>query len=305
MSLLHVLCGISGSGKSTLAKQLLTQYGSEKSVSINRDKIRELLFSYSEESVAEHYVRENFSKLEEEVTKYEDNLIRYSLQNGKTVVVDATHLRVKFLKRFEKFGVKVFYQLVEVDYDVALERDSKRVRKVGKAVIDKQWESLKRLKEDFDFKPFYPTTFKCPEYDSLKDDCIIFDIDGTLALKCDRSPFDWSKVADDTENTNVCKLFRLLRSQLNDRTKLIICSGRDGVCQEDTEIWLFHYSLTADKFYIRTPNDCRPDYIIKQEFWEEICKDYNVLFMVDDRNQVVDHARRLGFTVLQVAEGDF
>ncbi len=302
MSLLHVLCGISGSGKSTLAKQLLTQYGSEKSVSINRDKIRELLFSYSEESVAEHYVRENFSKLEEEVTKYEDNLIRYSLQNGKTVVVDATHLRVKFLKRFEKFGVKVFYQLVEVDYDVALERDSKRVRKVGKAVIDKQWESLKRLKVDFDFKPFYPTTFKCPEYDHNKPDCYIFDIDGTLALKCDRSPFDWSKVIGDDPNPGIVKLYHHMDMSDCD---LIVCSGRDAVCMQDTLDWLRKYKINPTAFYMRKMNDCRPDYIIKQEFWEAICSEWNVLGMVDDRNQVVDHGRRLGFTVLQVAEGDF
>jgi hypothetical protein len=56
---------------------------------------------------------------------------------------------------------------------------------------------------------------------------------------------------------------------------------------------------------MRKKGDYRKDSIVKEEIWAEIEKDYNIICMFDDRNQVVDHARSLGHTVLQVAEGDF
>jgi len=37
--------------------------------------------------------------------------------------------------------------------------------------------------------------------------------------------------------------------------------------------------------------------------WREIVKNNYIEYMLDDRNSVVNHARRLGFTVFQVAPG--
>lgn len=59
---------------------------------VNRDKIRELLFGYTEETISEYYNRPDLSKLEKQVTIYEDTLIHEGLNLDKTVVVDATHL---------------------------------------------------------------------------------------------------------------------------------------------------------------------------------------------------------------------
>ena len=56
---------------------------------------------------------------------------------------------------------------------------------------------------------------------------------------------------------------------------------------------------------MRKEGDCRKDYVIKEELWREIVKDYYVLFMLDDRQQVVNHARRLGFKVFQVEQNMF
>jgi len=50
----------------------------------------------------------------------------------------------------------------------------------------------------------------------------------------------------------------------------------------------------------------RKDVIIKQEIYEEHIKDkYDVLFVMDDRNQVVEFWRSIGLTCFQVAEGNF
>ena len=57
---------------------------------------------------------------------------------------------------------------------------------------------------------------------------------------------------------------------------------------------------------MRTLGDMRKDSIVKQELYEQnILGKFNVSFILDDRQQVVDMWRSLGLTVFQVAEGDF
>ena len=41
------------------------------------------------------------------------------------------------------------------------------------------------------------------------------------------------------------------------------------------------------------------------EVWEDIATRYNIVFIVDDRCQVVDYARSLGLKVFQVEYGNF
>ncbi len=309
MAHLEVYVGISGSGKSTEARKKLLSYGgSDNAVIIGRDKIRELLFGLTEATVDSYYRSPDLSANEHEVGNYMSTLIRYSLQKGKVVIIDNTNLRMKYIREYYKFGVPVNFNLVDTPFDVCVERDADRVRKVGKTVIAKQHQDLLRLKSEFNFKPWYPTTFQAPPHDKNKENCVIFDIDGTLADHTGvRGPFDWSKVMNDSLKKDIAALYMICKQHQyqHDTPKVIICSGRDGSCKKETIEWLHYYGLNFDNIYIRAENDCRPDYEIKQEFWEEISAKYNVLFMVDDRNQVVDHARRLGYTVLQVAEGDF
>ena len=57
---------------------------------------------------------------------------------------------------------------------------------------------------------------------------------------------------------------------------------------------------------MRKNNDFRGDEIIKKEIYIEKIKDkYNILFVLDDRQKVVNMWRDLNLTCLQVANGDF
>ena len=58
---------------------------------------------------------------------------------------------------------------------------------------------------------------------------------------------------------------------------------------------------------MRKDEDNRKDSIIKWELYEKHIKpmNVNILFILDDRNQVVEMWRSKGFTVFQVANGDF
>lgn len=306
MSKIIATVGISGSGKSTLSRKL--QEENPGSIIVNRDKLRELLYGYTEATVSAHYSHPDFGKREAEVSKVQNRLIQGALLDGKVVIVDNTNLKLRFLNEYKKFGVPVEFKLVDTNYVTCLERDENRERQVGKAVIDRQWQDLQSLKKLFDFKPWYPETFTAPEWDAKKPLAIVVDIDGTLALHKTRSPFQWDKVLEDEQNWNVCQLYRILDTFAFDNNrslKMIICSGRDGVCKKETEEWLAYYGLRYDEFYIRTQGDNRPDFEVKTEFIKDISSRYNILVCIDDRQQVVDCYRRLGFCVAQIAYGDF
>ncbi len=132
---------------------------------------------------------------------------------------------------------------------------------------------------------------------------IICDIDGTIAIKGDRSPYDWKRVGIDTVNMPV---YDVLEAMRNDHKAILMLSGRDSICRPETENWLKEYSISYDGLFMRSEGDNRKDLIIKKELYENNIKNkYDVLFVLDDRNQVVKMWREEGLTCFQVAEGDF
>jgi hypothetical protein len=83
-------------------------------------------------------------------------------------------------------------------------------------------------------------------------------------------------------------------------------SGRTDDCQPQTEKWLQQYEVNYASLYMRKTGDMRKDSIMKDEIYRQhIEGKYNVKFVLDDRQQVVDMWRGLGLTVFQVDEGDF
>lgn len=137
-----------------------------------------------------------------------------------------------------------------------------------------------------------------------KPSAVIVDVDGTLALIQDRSPYSHHGVLKDKPNAPVIVVARALAAQGH---VLVIVSGRSEVAREDTELWLRRH-LGID-FYgplMRADRDDRKDAIIKREIYHrEIEPRYEVLCVLDDRDQVVSMWRKLGLTCLQVAPGDF
>jgi hypothetical protein len=57
---------------------------------------------------------------------------------------------------------------------------------------------------------------------------------------------------------------------------------------------------------MRKTGDHRKDYVVKKEIHRKLIKPkYEVLFVLEDRNQAVNMWRQEGLTCLQVAPGDF
>lgn len=149
-------------------------------------------------------------------------------------------------------------------------------------------------------------------------DTIICDLDGTLA-NCEHrvhhvqnKPKNWDAfyagVKDDDYNYPVLSLLEKFLHYEGWEYKIIFCSGRPERCRGDTDWWLREVCHFGSKDYtllMRKDGDFRQDYIVKQEILDQHIDKGRVLFVLDDRQQVVDMWRRNGLTCFQVAEGNF
>ena len=146
---------------------------------------------------------------------------------------------------------------------------------------------------------------------------IICDLDGTLA-DCEHrvhhvrgKPKNWDAffagVRNDGVNYPVLLLLDKFTNYGDDwQYNIIFCSGRPERCRADTEWWLREVCDIPDFILLmRKDGDFRADNIVKQEILDKHIDKSRVLFVLDDRQQVVDMWRANGLTCFQVAEGNF
>lgn len=293
MKTITILKGLPASGKSTYARQLVQQQPTMYK-RINRDDLRTMFDNYQYSKGNEKFVK-----------KVRDILILEALRNGKHVIVDDTNLapgneiRIRQLAdtyaKESGHAVQVKIKEFDVDVEECIRRDLKRERSVGEKVIRRMHEQWKGLDK------------KRPNY--IKQDenlpkAIICDLDGTLSLITDRSPFDGANCGKDLPNWPVVNLVQNYRKL---GFSIIFLSGRQGEYQSETEAWLDKYQIKYDHLWMRKPGDSRKDSIIKRELYEQnIAGQFYVEFILDDRNQVVDLWRKeLNLPCFQVFYGNF
>lgn len=287
------LRGISGSGKSTYANELKAQGWAV----VSRDAIRESIFKDYE------------SVDEDAVTVIQDASIDALLRAGRNVVIDDTNIRLKYLKRFAELAAKhnATFDIKQVDVDVntAIGRVKSRVasggRDVPETVIMKQARGLKAAKVDM--AELYVPEFEAYVRDNDMPLAILVDIDGTLAHNDGhRSFYDYSQVYNDKVKHEIADIV----NRFHPTHAVIIMSGRDDNCQDETARWLVDNGISYDEIHMRKTGDQRKDSIVKIELFDEYVRyNYAVDFVLDDRQQVVDAWRSIGLTCLQVAPGDF
>ena len=277
-----VLVGLPASGKSQFAKELLLSEPA-RWVRSNKDLLREMAH-------AAHWSPAN----EKFIVQLRDTIILMALESGKHVIVDDTNFgpHIEHIKELVKGQavVEVNDSFLQVPVEECIKRDLKRLNSVGKDVIIKMYNKYVRV-------PVSP-----PEYNPDLPDAIMVDMDGTLALLNGRNPFDASKCDRDLPNLPVLDTIHKWQSSVN----IIVVSGRTDDCQPQTEKWLQQYEVNYTGIHLRKTGDMRKDAIMKEEIYRQhIEGKYNIKFVLDDRQQVVDMWRGLGLTVFQVDEGDF
>lgn len=277
--IIKILIGIPASGKSTFAKEFVLN--NSNWVRVCRDEFR---YALKNQQVCE-------PKIEDLITKLVVDTTRSALNKNLNVILDATHVREKYINAIVeefKYEADIDYQLFDISLNKAIERDATREKKVGPEVIKKMYESYKVLVDSFHFQPHKKLRNRPvikPNFESELPDAVIFDIDGTLAIMGNRSPFEWDKVDRDSLNEIVSDQ---LKFHYEAGRTIILLSGRDESCRKLTEEWLEYYNIPWHLFYMRPAGSYEKDTIIKRNIYYNQIKDrYNVLAVYDDRLSVV------------------
>jgi len=140
---------------------------------------------------------------------------------------------------------------------------------------------------------------------------VIFDIDGTLSDPTHRlhhvksKPYNWPAFFDAMGDDGCHKPIAWLAQTLSRHVSIIVISGRPDSHRQQTRDWLIRHGIPFDMLLMRKADDYRQDYIVKSEILDYILSEgYEILFTVDDRQQVVDMWRERGLTCLQARKDD-
>lgn len=282
--------GPSASGKSTYASKLTK---SSLWGEVNRDEIRF-------KGKAKDWGKYKFTKRNEEyVTKSANELIESLCHEGKNIVISDTNLnqvkREKLVKKLSDKGyyVEVLSDMFDVEFEELIQRDNNRKGTVGYEVLLSQYIKYKRYMGVEKYSP-----------DESKTKTVIVDIDGTIAIRGDRSPYDMTRVDEDEPDQLivdiVCELYSL-------GYNIVFLSGRCVDAADKTRKWL---SDNVGEFtdgcmlLMRENGDSRKDYKVKMELFDKyIRNNYNVVRVIDDRKQVIEECWDvLGIPVMNVGK---
>ena len=303
-----VICrGLQASGKTTWARKWVAADRANR-VRVNRDDLRQMFDAGAYEK----------NITEGRILMARDALVRQALLRGLSVVCDDTNLSAKNVKDLAKIAhfLNKPWRVEDFTFvppETCIERDGLRHASVGHHVIlDTYNRYLKGRKlplpvpdpaelgghADDQPEPYVPPAGKPP--------ALIIDIDGTIALRGTRNPFDETRVIEDRPNSPVIDVIRADVIEFN--LYPIFCSGRTSACFDATQAWIRQQfpEFVFFSLFMRPTEDFRKDSVVKLEIFNRHIRDhYQVRRVYDDRNQVVQMWRSLGLTVLQVADGNF
>lgn len=274
--------GLPGSGKSTWARQLLRKKKGAW-VRVSAGELRAMCFG------------EGMKGGEVFLEGVRDRIILQALKDDRHVIVDDCHLSDDPLQQITKLvgdlaTVEVEDRFLKVSVEDCIKQDLQRPNSVGE-------KTIRRM-----YRDYLKSTIEPLIYQESLPDCIVVDMDGTLALFNGRSPYEAQKCDTDLPNGPVVETVK----KWQETVKVVVCSGRTDDARAKSVAWLKQYGIKFDALHMRRTGDLRKDSVVKEEIYRaHIEGKYNVQFVLDDRNQVVELWRGLGLTVFQVAEGDF
>lgn len=305
MSKLTILRGVSGSGKSTYAEAV------PGAMVVSRDRLRLALFG-SDDQDYYNVPKEVLSAKEDAVTVAEHSAIQAGLRRGFHVISDNTNVRMEYVKKTAMIayaeGAEVELKVIDVPLKVAVQRNAQRKlyggREVPESVIRQQYDSLQQSKN---------ATVAAPEalrkYTGTpgKPAAFMYDLDGTVYHhEGKRSPYALNVEVDDVDPVIPLVIASFTDNQLSNTMFAIAMSGRKEGARAATEFSLKRDGIWYDDLFMRADDDNRKDSLVKYDlFWENVAPNYDVKFVLDDRQQVVDMWRSIGIKCLQVAPGDF
>ena len=311
---LLILRGLPGSGKSTFAKKWVNESPGSR-VRVNRDDLRMMTFDR----------KVNLTQKEEEyITALEHSLVVSSIYRGLNVVVDAMHLRPRYVTNWYKvassLGTTASVHTFEMSLEELFVRNQNRpfVDAIPTDVLSDMFKRLTRRGQLIPVNSFYDFLKKVDAkettlmdvkpakgfdaFSSFHKRTVVFDVDGTLMLNLHgRGWYDYDKVHLDTPNYPVRDLACILQ---NLGVEIVVVSGRSDECREATYTSLRKAGLSNFDLLMRKAGDNRQDDIVKYEIFDKYLRHKNIWFWVDDRPQVIRMVEKLGIPILNVGKID-
>lgn len=294
-----IIChGISASGKSTFADNWVNQQPLTRH-ELNRDKIRIHIMNES----GKPFTWKGWNwKHEKQVTELFNTQLHLLATNKYDIIISDTNLNIDrvnlMVTKLQALGYTVEHKYFQITLDEAISRDNARPNGVGLSVIAKQYDEWINLIRSLNEVPQDITITELYNQDIYEYNCIIVDIDGTLAHSHHRSMYDWDKVHLDTVDEAVKSIVNIYHKT---GKTVYIMSGRDSACRQLTLDWLNDNDIYFDCLLMRPKGDMRKDTIVKLELFNQYIRgNFKVDFVIDDRPSVCEQWRELGLKVLQV-----
>ena len=315
-----IMKGLPCTGKTTYAKENYTFSEKGDWIHVCRDDIREILFG-------PNYP---FSfKNEKIVKKVEEAAIINSLNAGKHVVIDSTHLSKKHISRWDQFLRE--WQNGNNEYE--LNKEVKVMAEVSSMDRLHRIVARNRDRNNGPTKKFVPThvvynmalQYNMLNYHRNNQPVIVCDIDGTLAEVTHRLPFlynnykegskmkadrDWDAFfshcyADPLIESTKEKLLAATEEYNVPREQVIFVTARPEKTRVMTEDWLDRHlpEFPANFIIMRPDNDRRPDTNVKEEIYHRFLKNKNVIKIFDDRPAVIQMWHKYNLNVVDVGDG--
>jgi len=295
MQFIELLYGLPGSGKSKYAKEKVREDSTYKRV--NKDDIRELLFS----SV--------FNKENEKLTiNIRDTLIYELLNKGYNVIVDDTnfpfggeHYQTICNIAKNHGNVMVIEKYIDIDLETAIKNNKGEFRKeIPENVIINMYNKYIKNKNYQTSSVFFEKSKKVENNSNLQN-CVIVDIDGTLAYNTNRNIYDYDNVITDDVNKNLVYLLNSLQN-----VQILLLTGRPEDCRKQTKEWLYKNNINYHVLFMRDINNNESDFIIKQKIYNQCIKPlFNCLCIFEDRKRNIDMWRGIGLEAYQVKYGNY
>lgn len=326
--------GLPGCGKSTFAAELIKREPG-RWIRINRDDLRGMAVGPGNNPHDRQYGKDR----EDLIRTFKEDATRQAIRAGYDVILDDTHLVPQTVKKIHTLAmsigdVNVLEKAFNVSVADCVARDEKRTgfARVGEKVIKDmaRGAGLDKGRKLQDKETYYEpraNSFQAVVQDSNLPKAIMCDLDGTLAIIGNRTPYDATNCDEiDLPNLPVIAAVMAMHAQ---GVKVIFMSGRDVKYRPETERFIERYCRVSNPNFTKdvmettetksipyelhmrgeldlTVTDQRKDAIIKSELFNaHVAGKYNVLFVLDDRNQVVDFWREIGLTCFQVNPGAF
>lgn len=281
-----IICvGPPNCGKTTFAKSL------EGYVDINRDYIR-FTEIVDNKGIVDWSLYKFTKAREKKVSDIVAQEIQLCYLFKRNIIISDTNLnegrRNNLIKFLESLGYEVE---IKDDWDIPhfetlVKRNENRQGGVATSVL---WNMWVRWLEYKGFEKYKPTG-ELPQ-------CVIVDIDGSVAQMNGRGPFDWERVGEDLPRQHVIDIVE----GLSNKYHVVFLSGRDGSCWEQTLAWLEdNVNVPQFELLMRPAGNCEKDYIVKRKMFDQVAQQYDVSMVIDDRNQVLCMWMELGIPVINV-----